>query len=76
MKNSATVTAGVVVRKKENNIAYIKRYWQLYLLLLFPMILIQPRGRSISVTSAYPSFPGAVIGSFFKNLIIEFKQFS
>lgn len=38
MKNSATVTAGVVVRKKENNIAYIKRYWQLYLLLFFPMI--------------------------------------
>ena len=38
MKNSATMTAGVVVRKKENNIAYIKRYWQLYLLLFFPMI--------------------------------------
>lgn len=38
MKNSATVAEEVVGRKKENNIAYIKRYWQLYLLLLFPMI--------------------------------------
>lgn len=35
---AATMTADAKKRKKENGKAYIKRYWQLYALLLLPMI--------------------------------------
>lgn len=38
MKASKTMTAEVAIRKKENRKAYIRRYWQLYALLLLPMI--------------------------------------